>query len=255
MQNINDFNSEAEYYDLFEKKNQLLFDKIIDFLVKIFKENNVKKILDFTCGTGAQTIPLSQKGFDVVGIDIAEKLLEIAKAKNEGVSDAKFYKGDVRNSRFGKFDAVISMLNSLGYLSKSDFSKALVNINNNLKLGGLFVFDNTNKDCLDAGNFITDKMIDAAGENNGIKFVRFAESNYDSKNGVITTKWSSAVQKGSTSPIKRAGVWKRQTYSNSEIEEIFNKAGFRLEQIYDRTLDRFDLKNSFSYLIIGRKVK
>jgi 2-polyprenyl-3-methyl-5-hydroxy-6-metoxy-1,4-benzoquinol methylase len=253
LKNVNDFNREAEYYDLLEAKNQPLFDSIINFLTEVFVENNVKNILDITCGTGAQSIPLSQKGFTVVGSDIAENLIEIAKLKSKCLSNIIFYKGDVRHSKFGEFDAVISMLNSLGYLTKSDFKKALVNINKNLRLGGLLVFDNTNKDCLNEGNFITDKIIDTAGENNGIKFVRFSKSEYNNRTGIINTKWDVMIQKGYITPIKKSGVWRRQTYSVNEIRNIFNKTGFKLEQIYDRTLDKFEPEKSFSYLIIGRK--
>ena len=253
MVNINDFNSEAEYYDLFEKKNQFLFEHIIDYLTEVFNENGAKNILDFTCGTGAQAIPLSKKGFAVTGSDIADNLLKIAKSKSRNLPNISFRSGDVRYSKFGEFDAVISMLNSLGYLKKPDLKKALLNINKNLKIGGLFVFDNTNKDCLNKGNFIKEKIIDTAGDDNGIKFVRFSKSKYNNKSGTITTKWEAMVQKGFTKPINKWGVWKRQVYSKREIEDIFSKTGFKLDRILDRNLNKFDPNNSFSYLILGRK--
>lgn len=254
MAKVNDFNAEAEYYDLLEKKNQALFDAIVDFLAEIFRNNGVKKIIDFTCGAGAQAIPLSEKGFNVVGIDIAGKLLDVAKSKSKNNPNISFKKGDVRNSKIGEFDAAISMLNSLGYLPKNDFKKALANINKNLEMGGLFVFDNTNKECLDAGNFIADKIIDTAGEDNKTKFVRLAKSKYNKKSGIIITEWEAMIQKGFSKPIKRAGIWKRQVYSKGEIEDIFAQTGFEIEEIRDRNLGKFNPKTTFSYLIIAKKI-
>ncbi|MEW6070828.1 MAG: class I SAM-dependent methyltransferase, partial [Candidatus Thermoplasmatota archaeon] len=98
MVKINDFDSIAEYYDLLEQKNQPLYNLINNFLIKLFKENKARSILDFTCGTGAQAIPLAQQGFDVVGCDIGKNLLRIAKAKSRGLN-IKFKCGDVRFSK------------------------------------------------------------------------------------------------------------------------------------------------------------
>lgn len=255
MPNINDFDSEAEYYDLFEKKNQPLYDLIIDFLENLFKKNNMKTVLDVTCGTGAQAIPLASRAFQVVGSDIGKNLIRIARRKSKGIFNLEFVHGDVRYTKFGKFDAVISILNSLGYLNKQDFKKALININSNLKENGLLVFDNTNKTCLDVGNFTTDTIIDTAGETDGIKFVRFCKSKYDKKLGIITTNWETLVQKNFRKPLEAHGIWKRQTYTIQDLKNIFEDAGFKLENVYDRLLKKFDDKKSFSYLIIARKIR
>jgi len=253
MPKINDFDSEAQYYDLFEKKNQPSFNLIVDFLEKLFKKNNSKTILDVTCGTGAQAIPLAKRGFQTVGSDIGKKLLTIARRKSKGVSNIKLVHGDVRYTKFGKFDAVISMLNSLGYLNKKDFRKALININSNLKEDGLLVFDNTNKTCLDIGNFTADKIIDTAGEDNRTKFVRFCKSKYDKKSGIITTKWETVIQRNSQKPLEASGIWKRQTYTIEDLKSIFRQTGFQLENVYDRSLEKFEDRKSFSYLIVARK--
>ena len=118
MVKVNDFDSEADYYDMFEKKNQPFYDIINEFLIKLFNENSVKSVLDVTCGTGAQVLPLSKKGFDVVGCDNCNKLLGIARVKCEKLGlKIDLHHGDVRISKFGNFNAVISILNSMGYLS------------------------------------------------------------------------------------------------------------------------------------------
>ena len=57
--------------DIF-KKNGKVFTKTqkdMPRLVKIFKKNGFKRILDLGCGTGRHTIYFAKKGFDVYGFD------------------------------------------------------------------------------------------------------------------------------------------------------------------------------------------
>ena len=84
MNSLFDFNTEANTYDDYYKTN---FGKKIDesqkecvksFLNKI----NKGKILELGSGTGHWSEWLLEQGFEVFGIDIAEKMLEIAKSKN-----------------------------------------------------------------------------------------------------------------------------------------------------------------------------
>ena len=48
-------------------------------VVKLFKKNNVKKVLDLGCGSGRHIVYLTKHGFEVYGIDIAPKGIKIAK--------------------------------------------------------------------------------------------------------------------------------------------------------------------------------
>lgn len=57
--------------------------KSMDDLSIFFKEKKVKKILDFCCGTGRNSIFLSRKGFDVFGFDRSEIAIQTAIAKQE----------------------------------------------------------------------------------------------------------------------------------------------------------------------------
>ncbi len=54
-------------------------------------------IIDLACGTGRTTLPLAQAGFDVVGVDMSEPMLALAreKARDRGLSVA-FLQQDCR---------------------------------------------------------------------------------------------------------------------------------------------------------------
>ena len=63
------------------------------------------KVLDMACGTGDVSIALRRKGLDVVGADISENMLAIARKKAPGID---FRYGDASELPFadGSFDAV-----------------------------------------------------------------------------------------------------------------------------------------------------
>ncbi len=61
-----------------------LFSRLHAFITEnIIKSNNPKKVLDVGCGTGFQSILHAYAGSEVFGIDIANKLIEIAKDKTK----------------------------------------------------------------------------------------------------------------------------------------------------------------------------
>ena len=47
-------------------------------LEKILKQNKPKRILELNCGTGADAIWLTQKGFEVVATDISADMVKVA---------------------------------------------------------------------------------------------------------------------------------------------------------------------------------
>lgn len=95
-------------------------------------------ILDAGCGFGRDTKVFIDRGFKVIGIDLSEKLLEIAKIN---IPQAKFIKMDLRILDFpdNYFDAIWCNAVLL-HLSIEDIKKALDEFYRVLKHGGkLFV--------------------------------------------------------------------------------------------------------------------
>lgn len=80
------FNNIASKYDLLNHLLSFGIDKIWRRkLLKFVKAGNPEKVLDLACGTGDMTIAIYKSGFEVIGIDIAEKMLEIAKGKSNRI--------------------------------------------------------------------------------------------------------------------------------------------------------------------------
>lgn len=85
------FNGIAPKYDLLNHLLSLNIDKywrsrMVRFLKQAPLLRNAEtpypKILDIACGTGDSSIALYKSGMEVIGIDIAEKMMEFAVAKN-----------------------------------------------------------------------------------------------------------------------------------------------------------------------------
>ena len=83
------------------------------------------RVLDAGCGTGAMASELAARGADVLAIDIAPRLIEIAEARLPVGLPGRvtFQAGDMLAAP-GPFDAVIAM-DSLIYYGEADLARAL----------------------------------------------------------------------------------------------------------------------------------
>lgn len=101
--------------------------------------------LDLACGTGRLTIPLAQKGLEVVGLDASESMLALAQEKSKDLS-IKWIQGDIRNFHMYKtFDLILMAGNAFQALfSESDQLQMLDCVRRHLKPSGLFVFNTRN---------------------------------------------------------------------------------------------------------------
>lgn len=251
MKNYN-YKKLAKYYDTTELGKE--DDKKSEVIDKILVENKVKTVLDMTCGTGAQTIYLSKKGYEVVGSDLSKEMLKIAKKKSKGLN-ISYQQGDIRTSKFGKFDAVIAIYNAIGHLSKNDFEKALKNISQNLKENGLFIFDIFNLEFMKNGGFLNYKFIDTAVTNGETKFARFNNNKINYDKGILTVNQETYVQEGLSKPKVYNENWDMQIYSSSELKDLLNKNGFELIKVINMDGTKFDNKKSLSILTIARRKK
>ncbi len=120
----------TQYANLFD--NDLSDNPYMDkFLSKITTGN---KILDLGCGTGRVTSYYFDKGFDVTGVDLSPKMLEIAKNKYPKID---FRLGDIRKINFNDTFDGISLAYSLFHLEKKDVSKIIEKITSLLKTSGI----------------------------------------------------------------------------------------------------------------------
>ena len=161
--------SMKEYYEktatgwseefLKEKNNKEIIDK---FTSCFTDAGTVKpKILDLGCGLGYDAQLLSEDGAVVVGVDLSEKSIEIAK---QNVENCKFFVGDITDdlSKLGMFDGVICLA-TIMHIDIEKLKQTFDNIANILHVGGLLLVSS----------------FDGVGKNIKKSLVKFNNESYD----------------------------------------------------------------------------
>ncbi len=95
-----------------------------NILQNLPKDLNGLRIFDAGCGTGNLSRLLGDRGAEVVGVDISEGLIEIAKSRNSENKNLRFFAGDMNEPSFGYFDYIIAM-DSLIHYNAVDMVKSL----------------------------------------------------------------------------------------------------------------------------------
>lgn len=100
-----------------------------------------KKILDIGCGSGYLALELAREGFEVTGVDISKKCIEVANrtAENEKLKGKlEYFVGDHNDLQFiNKFDIILSS----GFIHHlKDLRKFVENASKILKKGGILVW-------------------------------------------------------------------------------------------------------------------
>lgn len=141
------FNEMADEYDnLNDLYYSYTFSQIDKILVEQFQPTiSLDKpiALDVGCGTGIQSLRLAKLGYKVIGIDISENLIEIAKQKleNYGIKDAEFIVLNAETIPFDNemFDVVNCCGPTLPFIEK--WENTLSEISRVLKPNGKFLLE------------------------------------------------------------------------------------------------------------------
>ena len=224
------YDKEAEHYDSFNEEKSAPINALIE---TILRKYNAYTVLDLTCGTGSQVFWLSERGFNATGVDISEKMLSIARHKSNDLDKTiNFEYGDMRYSHIGNFDAVLTIFNSIGHLTKSDFELTLKNIRQNLNSDGIYIFDIFNLNYLLYEDNITKLTIDWQKKIGGItaREIQYSTISHD---GVLASYDIYHEQKGSESPKITTAFQTLQTYSAQQLQLLLEKNGFETLQQTD----------------------
>ncbi len=138
----------ASVYD--QLMDNIDYDYWCDYLISLLKKNGVPPegnsfgnnlVLDLGCGTGNVTERLAKAGFDMIGIDYSEEMLQVASEK--GNTDILYLLQDMREFElYGTVAAVVSLCDSINYITEwDDLVQVFRLVNNYLDPKGLFVFD------------------------------------------------------------------------------------------------------------------
>lgn len=248
----------ASFYDeesvTYDQLNQQRSSKVNHTLQQLLQHYQVKTVLDLACGTGSQAFWLAEYGIHVTGVDINEKMLQIAHAKaKEQNKQMQFLLGDMRSSIVGKFDAVIIIFNSMGLITKQDFEITIANAKANLQPGGLFIFDIFNLDFLQHGDNITKFTYDiqTATDSSVVRKIQYSTIDHS---GILGTHTIVIEQTEGTQTTTVLPLHTMQVYNSQQVTLLLENHGFEILDQMDTDGSPFHPKLTGSMLTVAQLI-
>ncbi|MSQ24038.1 MAG: class I SAM-dependent methyltransferase [Chloroflexi bacterium] len=184
-----------------------------------------QRVLDIACGYGRHALQLARQGLRVVGLDLSEYFLGVAKERmSKDGGSAHFVRGDMRILPFGTvFDAAVCLGGSFGQFATEDEDLALLRETGQaLKPGGKFLLDVANRDG------ILSRFIGKDWNELPDGTVALHERRWDSLQGRVEGR---DVVIG-TDGRKREYQHSMRLYGAPEISSMLSRAGFDVLALY-----------------------
>lgn len=241
----------AEVYDTF--MDNIPYEEWAEYLINLLKEYEVDEglVLDLGCGTGNMTELLSKAGYDMIGVDNSEEMLEIAMEKREESGQNILYLlQDMREFElYGTVKAVVSICDSINYiLEEEELMEVFRLVNNYLDPQGVFIFDfNT-----------THKYRDVMGERTiaeAREDCSFIWDNYYYEEEEINEYELSLFVKEKDSDLYRRyqEVHHQRAYELETIKGLIEKSGLEYITAYDAFSKNMPTDQSERIYVIARE--
>lgn len=138
------YTSFASVYDTF--MDNVPYQEWGEYLQGLLKEYGVDNglVLELGCGTGSMTEVLAEAGYDMIGLDNSEEMLEIAMEKRtQSEYDILYLLQDMCEFElYGTVKAIVSVCDSINYVTEEEeLLQVFRLVNNYLDPNGVFIFD------------------------------------------------------------------------------------------------------------------
>ena len=220
----------AQIYDW--ALNELPYEQWLVYIEQIFSKFDASPelILDLGCGTGSITNLMASKGYEMMGVDLSEDMLAIARQKAKAQElDVIYLNQDMTElDLYGTIDAVISCGDALNYiLSEEDLLTTFRKVNMFLNPGGLFIFDmNT------LYKFQTALGNKTYAENHE-DYAYIWENYFYEEERINEYEVNVFIKNDDGTYEKTTEIHHERGYLMEEIIDLLQKAGMALEAVYD----------------------
>ena len=138
------YTSFASVYDIF--MDNVPYEEWGEYLRGLLEEYGAESglVVELGCGTGAMTEILAGYGYDMIGVDNSEEMLELAMDKKLASGhDILYLLQDMREFElYGTVRAAVSVCDSVSYITEpEELAEVFRLVNNYLDPGGVFIFD------------------------------------------------------------------------------------------------------------------
>jgi SAM-dependent methyltransferase len=224
----------AYIYD--ELMSDVEYEKWTEFMKDHFNQNDkkIEMIAELGCGTGTMTTALAHAGYEMIGIDLSEHMLMVAREKaSEEHVDILFLQQDMTKFElFGTVDAIIATCDSLNYVNEEELLKVFKLVENYLNQGGLFIFDlNTEYKFKEIYHNQTFSEI-------GEDFAYIWENHYNEKTKTNEYGITFFVEDESEQYTRFDEDHTEHVHSNEKVKELLKKAKLTFVDTFDDYSDK-----------------
>ena len=224
------YTSFAQVYDLFQ--DNVPYEEWAAYLKELLKEYGAEDglVLDLGCGTGSMTQLLAEAGYDMIGADNSEEMLEIAMEKRAAAGlDILYLLQDMREFElYGTVRAVVSICDSMNYIMEpEELTQVFRLANNYLDPGGIFLFD------LKTVHSYRDLMGDSVFAENRERGSFIWENCYYEEERLNEYGLTLFVEEEDGLYRKFEETHYQRAYEPEAIRALIEKAGMELAAVYD----------------------
>ena len=223
--------------------------KEVDFIEKILKLPPGSEILDLCGGYGRHSVPLAERRLKVYLLDLNKNFLKKAKeeAEKQKIKIHTIH-SDLRKIPFSnKFDAVINIFNSFGYLENDEENeKAIKAIVKSLKPNGLFLIDIINGDWLK-----NNSRPESQRQTGNLSIIESVKFNSETKINIVSLK----IINTKNHKIQYASQALR-LYSFNDLKKLLTNNGLKIIEKYGGfNEEKFSPKLSKRIILLTKKEK
>ncbi|HZK15520.1 MAG TPA: class I SAM-dependent methyltransferase [Solirubrobacterales bacterium] len=219
--------------------------------MEILRPAGGERVLDLACGTGGRLLELCRRGFDAVGSDVRQGLLEAALGESEIAGlEPWFIEGDPRElGAVEDFDIVLSLgAGAFGHCgSDEEDLRAFEAVAAALRPGGRLLAQLPNRLNVEAA--LPDRTwIESDGARDTI------EQRWDGNAGRIQGTRASVLLDDPDLEDTAPSPFQRRVYSLEELETMLERAGLTLAGIYNEAgANRPPLVEQWEVYVVARK--
>lgn len=227
------------------------YKKRTSYLMSLFKKYGdvPTLLLDVACGTGGFSNEFSKLGVEVIGVDMSEEMLSVARENSAELgTDVLFLCQKAEElDLYGTVDGAVCCLDSLNHITDyRTLCTALKKVSIFLEKGKLFIFDvNTeykHKEVLGNNVFVIDKQ----------DVYCVWANNYSKKNNIVEISLDFFIKDGETYQ-RSCEEFSERAYSQDQLEKALKKAGLEIVKIFDDMTEKPLNKKSERAIYITRK--
>jgi 2-polyprenyl-3-methyl-5-hydroxy-6-metoxy-1,4-benzoquinol methylase len=221
----------AKVYDLFME--DVPYKEWSRWIAEMLRVHGIEDglVLDLACGTGVMTELLAEAGYDMIGIDQSEEMLERAlDRKEQSGHDILYLCQDMKEFElYGTVRAIVSVCDSMNYVLEEEAFLDILTAaaENYLDYGGLFLFDlNTEYKY----RMLLGEQTIAENREEG-SFIW--ENSYDEEEKINEYELTLFIREDSGYYRKYEEVHYQRAYPLDTVKELVARSGLKLLQVCD----------------------